>query len=87
MTFKKQWLLASVMATAVLAGCGGGGDSVSSFTPPQPPIPPAQTISDTVSVVIQYVQQLIAAKDETSEPIDINGLTLATDNTAEPTAI
>ena len=86
MIFKKQWLLASVVATAVLAGCGGGGDSVSSFTPPQSGLP-VQTLSDTVSVVIQYVQQLIAAKDETSEPIDINGLTLATDNTAEPTAI
>jgi hypothetical protein len=85
MTVKKQWLLASVLATAVLAGCGGG-DSSPVYTQP-PPTPPAQSISDTVSVLVQYVQQLIAATDETSEPIDINGLKLVTDDTAEPSAI
>ncbi len=85
MTMNKQWVLASVLATAVLAGCGGG-DSAAVFTQP-PPTPPAQTISDTVSALVQYVQQLIAAADDTSEPIDVNGLTLATDDIAEPSAI
>lgn len=85
MTMKKQWILASVLSAAVLAGCGGG-DSVSIFTAP-PATPPAQSISDTVSVLVQYVQQLIAAKDETSEPININGLTLVADDTVEPVAI
>ena len=85
MTMKKQWILASVLSAAVLAGCGGG-DSVSIFTPP-PATPPPQSISDTVSVLVQYVQQLIAAKDETSEPININGLTLVADDTVEPVAI
>ena len=81
MTMKKQWVLASVLATAFLAGCGGGSSS-SVFT-----APPAQSISDTVSVLVQYVQQLIATTSDSSEPVDINGLTLVADDTAEPTAI
>ena len=83
MTMKKQWVLASVLATALLAGCGGGNTVSSSL----PATPPAQSISDTVSVLIQYVQQLIAATNDTSEPVDINGLTLVADDRAEPTAI
>ena len=83
MTMKNQWVLASVLATALLAGCGGG-NTVSSSLPANPP---AQSISDTVSVLIQYVQQLIAATNDTSEPVDINGLTLVADDRAEPTAI
>ena len=87
MTMKKQWVLASVLATALLAGCGGG-DIVSSLpAPPPTPAPPAPSVGDTVSVLIQYVQQLIAATSDTSEPVDINGLTLVADDRAEPTAI
>ena len=87
MTMKKQWVLASVLATALLAGCGGG-DIVSSLpAPPPTPAPPAPSVGDTVSVLIQYVQQLIAATNDTSEPVDINGLTLVADDRAEPTAI
>ena len=87
MTMKKQWVLASVLATALLAGCGGG-DIVSSLpAPPPTPVAPAPSVGDTVSVLIQYVQQLIAATNDTSEPVDINGLTLVADDMAEPTAI
>ena len=85
MTMKKQWMLAAVMATAVLAGCGGG-DSAGEFKAP-PAIPPAQSISDTVSVLVQYVQQLIATTSEAGEPIDINGLTIVADDKVEPSAI
>ena len=84
MTMKKQWVLASVLATVLLAGCGGGDVVSSSLLA----APPAQSISNTVSVLIQYVQQLIAAADgNISEPVDINGLTLVADETMEPTAI
>ena len=86
MTMKKQWVLASVLATALLAGCGGG-DVVSNVPPPPTPAPPAPSVGNTVSVLIQYVQQLIAATSDTSEPVDINGLTLVADDMAEPTAI
>ena len=87
MTMKKQWVLASVLATALLAGCGGG-DIVSSLpAPPPTPAPPAPSVGNTVSVLIQYVQQLIAATNDSSEPVDINGLTLVADDMAEPTAI
>ena len=86
MIMKKQWVLASMLATALLAGCGGG-DTVSSSLPVPPAPAPAPNIGNTVSVLIQYVQQLIAATDNTSEPVDINGLTLVADDMAEPTAI
>ena len=86
MIMKKQWVLASMLATALLAGCGGG-DTVSSSLPVPPAPVPAPNIGNTVSVLIQYVQQLIAATDNTSEPVDINGLTLVADDMAEPTAI
>ena len=84
MIMKKQWVLAAVLATAFLAGCGGG-DTVSSSLPATPA---AQSISNSVSALIQYVKQLIAATDgDTSEPVDINGLTLVSDDGEESTAI
>ena len=84
MTMKKQWMLASVLATAFLAGCGGG-DVVGSRVPS--PTLPAPSVGNTVSVLVQYVQQLIAGTNESNEPVDINGLTLVADDRVEPTAI
>ena len=84
MTMKKQWMLASVLATAFLAGCGGG-DVVGSSVPS--PTLPAPSVGNTVSVLVQFVQQLIAGTNESNEPVDINGLTLVADDKVEPTAI
>jgi len=79
MTFKL--LSAAVLTSAFLAGCGGGDIDVL-------PTPVAQTPSNSVSALVAFVQDLIATStNETGEPIDINGLTLATDDTAEPSAI
>lgn len=76
MTFKL--LSVAVLTSAFLAGCGGGGDDA----------PVAQTPSNSVNALVAFVQDLIATStNETGEPIDINGLTLATDDTAEPSAI
>lgn len=79
MTFKL--LSAALLTSAVLAGCSGGGIDVL----PEPPV--AATPSNSVNALIAYLQELIAGTSETSEPVDINGLTLATDDTAEPSAI
>lgn len=71
----------AALAGLLLAGCGGSSDGGGVFGGP----PPAanQTISD----VFAYVNQLIATTDANSDPIDIDGLTLATDETSEPAVL
>ena len=84
MKLKAKLLLSAVLATAVLAGCGSGGDSISS----PPPVAPVPTIADSVSVLTAFLQNLIANfTNDTDEPRDINMLTLAVDDMAEPAAI
>lgn len=64
----------AALSAALLAGCGGGGGGG------QPPGPVAQTITD----VAGFIQNLIASNGGNTAPIDINPLTLAVDNNAEP---
>ena len=79
MSFKL--LGAALLTSAALAGCGGGG-SIDVL-----PTPVAQTPSNSVSALVAYLQELIAGTSESTDPVDINGLELATDDTAEPSAI
>lgn len=79
MTYKL--LSAALLTSAVLAGCGGG--SIDAL--PEPPV--AATPSNSVNALVAFLQGLIAATSETSDLVDINGLELATDDTAEPSAI
>lgn len=75
----------AVLASALLAGCGGdsGGDQFS--TGPSPtPTPPMER---TITAVADYIRNLIASNGENTEPIDINGLTLAADDKAEPAVV
>lgn len=73
----KKWLLGAALATALITGCGSGGGGSGAST----------DISQSVSALITYLNSLIASTSETSDPIDINGLTLATDDLAEPSSI
>ena len=66
----------AALSAALLAGCGGGGGGGGG----QPPGPVAQTITD----VAGFIQNLIASNGANTAPIDINPLTLAVDNNAEP---
>lgn len=80
MKSKNQLMLAGILASALLTGCGsgGGGDS----------IPTSVAISQSVSALFSFMNNLITTStNETGDPIDINGLTLATDDTAEPTPL
>ena len=43
----------------------------------------AQTITD----VVAYIENLIASNGENTDPIEINSLTLAVDDTSEPTPL
>lgn len=72
---------AALLASALLAGCGGdvGGGGGSGA---------GASIANSTSALFAYVNGLITSNtDETSEPVDINDLTLAVDDTAEPTPI
>ena len=81
----------AVLSAALLAGCGSGGsDDVSSAPVPNAPVPnaPASTdISQSISALIAFMNNLIAGTSESGDPIAINSLTLVTDDTAEPSPI
>jgi|JI7StandDraft_1071085.scaffolds.fasta_scaffold2091973_1 ABC-type glycerol-3-phosphate transport system substrate-binding protein len=59
----------TAVAVAALAGCGGGGGDASSSGQAQPqPTGPAPFMGATVQSLLDYMNQLIAQTDETSEP-------------------
>lgn len=79
--FSNKLVGALVLGTALVAGCGGGGQDLAE-------VPKPTTPTDlSVTALIKYVGDLIAGTSETSEPADVNGLTLAVDETTEPTPL
>ena len=70
----------AALSAALLAGCGGG-DGGGGFA--------ANGSNQTIpsESVVAFIQQLFATYGENSDPIDINSLTLATDDTVEPTPL
>ncbi|MGQ3172256.1 MAG: hypothetical protein ACT6SF_01640 [Hydrogenophaga sp.] len=60
--------MAAAVVVAALAGCGGGGGDASSTAQPQQPSGPAPFMGATVQSLLDYMNQLIAQTDETSEP-------------------
>ena len=83
--FNSKLVTTAALSAMLAAGCGGsssGGIADGSGGGVTPP-PANQTITD----VFGYINQLIASSDANSDPIDINGLTLATDDTSEPTVV
>lgn len=76
-------LSAAALCAALLAGCGGGGDSngngLAGLTP--------QPAQQTVTAVVDFIKNLFVSNGENSDPIDINSLTLAVDDTAEPAPV
>lgn len=59
-------------------------------TPGTPPTPVPSVISDlgqNIASVFEYISRLIASNSENSDPVDINALTLATDETSSPTPL
>ena len=80
-TSSGKWLLAAALSVSLLAGCGsGGGDGGGSGSAQ------ASDISKNVSDLIVYMKGLLAT-DENSEAVDINPLTLAVDNSGDPTPL
>ena len=77
--FNSKLMTAAALSAMLLGGCGGSSSGGGGGTPP--------VANQTITDVFGYINQLIASNDANSEPIDINGLTLATDDTSEPTAL
>lgn len=81
-TFPKKLVLAAVLATALITGCGGGGGD----TAPAPAVPTAN-IDMSVSALFTYISGLISGTGENGEAADVNALTLAVDDTTEPSPV
>lgn len=69
-------LLAAVAVAAVLAGCGGG------YTAPSVPQVAKPFMGTTVQALLDYMNQLMAQTDETSEPQPVDNTPLPMDDTA-----
>ena len=74
-TLKPKLLLAAVLTAAIVAGCGGGGGGA------------APDISQSVSALLDFMNNLIAGIGENGELTDVNALTLAVDVCGEPAAL
>ena len=93
-------VLTAALSAALLAGCGGGSsssnaDGPSSFgvfpatpaTPATPGTPGVSDLGQSIAAVFDYISRLIASNSENSDPVDINVLTLAADETSSPTPL
>ena len=82
LTFNSRLMAGLALSGVLLAGCGDGGGNASAGAGGG-----GVGTQQTISNVFDYINQLIAGNDANSDPIDINGLTLATDDTSEPTPL
>ncbi len=79
-----KWLVATVMAVALVAGCGGGGGGapVVGNTPGAPVTPPG--IGDSVEALLAFMTGLLANTTETGDPVVLDNKPLAVDDTGGP---
>ena len=75
-----KMMLAVVSAAALVAACGGLNDD------PVVVVDPATQTGQSVQKTLDYITSLFATS-ENSDAVDVNAITLAVDDTAEPSAI
>lgn len=80
LTLNSKLMAGAALSTLLLAGCGGGGGGDAAAGPSEP-------VAQTITNVVEYIQNLIASNGENTDPIDVNLLTLAADDTAEPAPV
>ena len=80
-------VLAAALSAALLAGCGGGGSSGTANGASSFGVVAAADIGQNIASVFDYISRLIAFNGENSDPVDVNALTLATDETSSPTPL
>jgi hypothetical protein len=80
----------ALLTAALVAACGGRTDAPPVVAPvsgvPVSGVPEPGDIATNVNSVGSYVNLLIAT-DENSDPVDISGLTLAADETSDPSPV
>ncbi|CDS50516.1 hypothetical protein [Polaromonas sp. CG9_12] len=69
-------LAGAALSAALLAGCGGNSDDHGAGG--------GGSAGQTITDVVAYINGLIAGNGENTDPIDINPLTLAVDDNADP---
>ncbi len=72
--------LAVISTAAFVSACGSNSDPVAV-------IDPSTQTGQSVQKTLDFIMGLIANNDENSDPIDINAITLAVDDAAEPSAL
>ncbi len=75
-TTKTKLLLAVGLSAALVVGCGGGGGDAA----------PQSAPLQGSAAVVEFITNLIAGSTESDELIDVDAVTLALDDVAEPTA-
>lgn len=77
-----KMMLAVVSAAALVAACGSNDDD-----PVVAPVDPSTQTGQSVQKTIDYVTSLISSAGENTDEVNVNAITLAVDDTAEPSAI
>ena len=88
-------LMAATLSALLVAGCGGGGGG---FINPPVVTPPSTgggtgggsmvgDISQSVAALYAYINDLISGTSDMTDPVNINSLTLATDDAADATPL
>ena len=81
--FNSKWALTAALATALVAGCGGGsngGSAVSSDAA-------AATSPAVAALVTQYAALITAASENGDQITDVDTLALASDESSDPVKI
>ena len=73
---KTKLLLALGLCAALVVGCGGGGGDAGPLSAPL----------QGSAAVVEFITNLIAGSTESDDLIDVDAVTLALDDVAEPTA-
>lgn len=83
-TSPPSWVLAAMLATTLLVGCGGSGDDHGTPPPGPPPLPGQVATSNEF---IQYVKQLIAQFTNDAQALDVDALDAPGTETDEPAEV
>ena len=78
-------LIAVTLACALLAACGGGGDSPAPVPGPTEAVP--ASASESSVGLVKYLTDLFAASADTKEPVDLGTFAPKTPDDTEPEPI
>ena len=80
--FNSKWALTAALATALVAGCGGGSNGT-----PVGSGAVAATSPAVAALVTQYAALITAVNESGDQITDVDTLTLASDESSDPVQI